>query len=54
LFVVEAKCLGLEVITTQNYGASLEEWFNRLSGDELIDFLETNTLKNLEIISTYI
>jgi hypothetical protein len=52
--VVEAKCLGLEVITTQNYGASLEEWFNRLSGDELIDFLETNTLKNLEIISTYI
>jgi len=52
--VVESKCLGLEVITTQNYGASLEEWFNQLSGNDLIDFLESNTTKNLEIISSYI
>jgi len=32
----------------------LEEWFNQLSGNDLIDFLESNTTKNLEIISSYI
>ena len=36
--VVEAKCLGLNVITTKNYGASLEGYFE-MSGQELIDFL---------------
>lgn len=52
--VVEAKCLNLEVITTKNYGASLENWFDELNGINLINFLETNTIKNLNIIEKYI
>jgi hypothetical protein len=52
--VVESKCLGLDVITTQNYGASLEDWFHQFSGEELINFLESNTSKNLDIISNYL
>lgn len=51
--VVEAKCLGLDVITTYNYGASLEEWFV-LTGVDLIKYLEENTQKNLNIIEKYI
>ena len=34
--VVEAKCLGLDVITSKNYGASMEEWFDELEGKILI------------------
>jgi len=34
-FVVEARMLGLNVITTYNYGAPLSKWF-KLSGESLI------------------
>ena len=51
--VVEAKCMGLNVITTKNYGASLEDWFD-MSGKELIDFLRMITEENLIKISKYI
>jgi hypothetical protein len=51
--VVEAKCLGLNVITTKNYGASLEGWFD-LEGLELIEFLREQTEYNLLKISKYI
>ena len=45
--VVESKCLGLDVITSKNYGASLEPWFDELNGKELIDFLRNQTKINL-------
>ena len=51
--VVEAKCMGLEVITTKNYGASLEGYFE-ISGQELIDFLRMQTEDNLLKISKYL
>ncbi len=52
--VVEAKCLGLNVITSKNYGASLEGWFDALNGKEMIDFLRGQTEYNLTKISKYI
>lgn len=52
--VVEAKCLEMEVITTKNYGASKEGWFEVLSGKELIEFLRDQTKNNIEKISKYI
>jgi len=52
--VVEAKCLGLDVITSKNYGATLEPWFDNLNKQELISFLKKNTEKNLNKISEYI
>jgi hypothetical protein len=52
--VVEAKCLEMEVITTKNYGASKEGWFDVLSGEELIEFLRNQTKNNIEKISKYI
>jgi hypothetical protein len=51
--VVEAKCLGLEVITTRNYGASLEGYFD-MKGQELIDLLQIQTEENLKKISNFI
>ncbi len=52
--VVEAKCLGLEVITTKNYGASKEGWFDAMSGQDLINFLRNQTEHNMEKISKFI
>jgi hypothetical protein len=51
--VVEAKCMGLEVITTRNYGASLEGYFD-MKGIELIDFLRMQTEDNLKKIEKYV
>lgn len=51
--VVEAKCLGLNVITSKNYGASLEPWFEELSGLELINFLKNKTEENINKIKNY-
>jgi hypothetical protein len=52
--VVEAKCLNLEVITTKNYGASLEGWFEAMNGLELINFLSDQTEYNIGKISKFI
>jgi hypothetical protein len=52
--VVEAKSLGLDVITSKNYGASLENWFHELSGIEMINFLKNQTKINIEKINQYI
>jgi len=52
--VVEAKCLGLNVITSKNYGASLESWFDELSGIDLIEFLKKNTINNILIFEKYL
>jgi hypothetical protein len=51
--VVEAKCMGLEVITTRNYGASLEGYFD-MKGIELINFLRMQTEDNLKKIEKYV
>lgn len=51
--MVEARCLGLDVITTKNYGASLEPWF-KMSGIDLINFLEKQNKINIEKIKEYI
>ena len=51
--VVEAKCMGLNVITTKNYGASLEGYFE-MKGQELIDFLRMQTEYNLKKIAKYV
>ena len=47
--LVEAKCIGLNVITNDNSGAFRSVWFN-LSGPELIDYLEEGSKKNLSVI----
>lgn len=52
--VVEAKCMGLKVITSKNYGASLEPWFDKYSGNELISFLKDKTKENLKKIQQYL
>ena len=52
--VVESKCLGLNVITSKNYGASLEPWFDSLSGLDLIGFLRKKTEENINKIEEYI
>ena len=51
--VVEAKCMGVEVITTKNYGASLETWFD-MNGADMLKFLRFKTDKNIKIIEKYI
>jgi len=51
--VVEARCLGLQVLTTQNYGASKSEWF-KYSRDDLLKYLKQNTQKNLCKIEEYL
>ena len=52
--VVEARCLGLKVYTPKTYGASLEPWFDKLSKQDLINFLREQTFKNLAQIETYL
>lgn len=52
--VVEAKCMNMEVVTSKNYGASKEGWFDVLSGEELIEFLRDQTKNNIEKIAKYI
>lgn len=47
--VMEAKMLGLNVITTKNYGASTSEWF-KLTGNNLISEIENLNLKSISII----
>lgn len=51
--VVEARCLQMNVITTNNYGATKEEWFSR-SGRDLIEFLRVRTKENLKLIKSYL
>jgi hypothetical protein len=51
--VVEAKCMGVNVITTRNYGASSEGYFDMI-GQELIDLLRMQTEENLMKISKYV
>lgn len=52
--VVEARCMGVEVITTRTYGAVLEDWYDLYQGKELVDFLRKNTIANLDKIREYL
>jgi hypothetical protein len=52
--VVESKCLGLDVITSKNYGASLESWFDDYNSLKMINFLRKNTYNNLIKIEEYL
>ena len=47
--VVEARCLGMNVITARNYGAVIEPWFSKV-GKELIDFLRVESIANVKKI----
>lgn len=47
--LVEAKCLGLNVITSNNSGAFNSDWFDR-SGAEMTGYLEHMSLTNLDKI----
>ena len=51
--VVEAKCLGLDVITTKNYGVVLEDYFG-LKGQEMIDYLRMGNKMNIKKLRKYI
>ena len=48
--VVEARCMGIDVITTKTYGAVLEDWYDIYQGKELVDFLRKQTVMNLDKI----
>jgi len=47
--VVEARCIGLNVITTKNYGATLSSWYKH-RGTDLLQILTVQSSKNLEAI----
>lgn len=51
--VVEARCLDLNVITTRNYGASVEDYFD-LSGETLIEYLKNQTSENINKINEFL
>jgi len=51
--VMEAKCMGMEVITNKNYGCTLEDYFN-LKGSELINYLRYYNNINLNKMKKYI
>jgi len=47
--VMEAKMLGLNIITSKNYGASTSDWF-KLSGEKLISEIQSLNDKSITII----
>jgi len=51
--LVEAKCLGMNVITNKNSGAWQSDWFS-LSGKDLIEYLRKQSKSNLEIMESYL
>jgi len=50
--VVEARCMGLNVITNPNYGATLEEWF-MLGSTDLIRYLRSKSEDNVARIASH-
>jgi len=51
--LVEARCMNMNTITSNNSGAFKSDWFNQ-SGDALINLLKINSLDNLREIKNYI
>lgn len=52
--VVEAKCLGLDLHTTNTYGVTSEPWFHELKGKDMISYIEDGTKKALNEIESAI
>ena len=47
-FLVEARMLGCKVITDNKNGCTSEEWFSRLKGKELLDFIRASKQSFIE------
>jgi len=47
-FLVEARMLGCKVITDNKNGCTSEEWFSRLKGNELLDFIRASKQSFIE------
>lgn len=50
--IVEARCLGLNVITTSNSGAFMSNWFSKKETD-LLEYLHNQSIMNLEKIKSF-
>ena len=49
--VVEARCIGMNVIAPKTFGAVKEDWYiSGLHGIDLIEFLRSSSKKNLQLI----
>ena len=47
-FLIEARMLGCKVITDNKNGCTSEEWFSRLKGKELLDFIRASKQSFIE------
>tara|TARA_R100000805_G_C3608409_1_gene108868 strand:+ start:284 stop:1483 length:1200 start_codon:yes stop_codon:yes gene_type:complete len=52
--VVEARMLGLKIMTNENVGATSESWFSDYKGPDLIQFLKKKKGKSLEKVNEVI
>lgn len=51
--LVEARCMGLNTLTSENSGAFMSEWYDK-SGPELIEYLRGKSKTNLESIKEFL
>lgn len=51
--IVEAKAMGLNVLTSDNSGAFKSEWYSK-SGKELVDYLNEESTNNLKVLKEMI
>lgn len=51
---VEAKCMGVDVVTTKTYGAVLEDWYDVYEEENLVNFLKDQTTLNIENVKSYL
>tara|TARA_R110000765_G_scaffold341547_2_gene431672 strand:+ start:1001 stop:1822 length:822 start_codon:yes stop_codon:yes gene_type:complete len=52
--IVEAKCIGMNVITSPNSGAWQASWYSDKSGSDLISYLREKTQENIRTIKKYL
>lgn len=50
---LEARCINMNVLCNNDFGCTVEDWFS-ISGHDMINFLESNTQKNIEMIRKFI
>lgn len=48
--LVEARVLGLKIVTDDKNGCTYEDWFREYSGEELLDFVESKTMQTMQRI----
>jgi DNA-directed RNA polymerase subunit E'/Rpb7 len=51
--IVEAKCMGLNVVTTPNSGAFQSNWYTLPAG-QLVKYLRDQSKRNLKAIGDYL